>query len=102
MDFKNGLKDKTQIEKCLILRKRIERLTYRKDSLEVLISLRDTSTVSIESGLQAVSGKMAARIREGHTNLPNPAWGPSSTGDNGAEGQNRTAHACLFRAALYH
>ena len=21
---------------------------------------------------------------------------------NGAEGQNRTAHACLFRAALYH
>ncbi len=102
MDFKNGLQDKTQIEKCLILRKRIERLTYRKDSLEVLISLRDTSPVLVESNFQAESGKMAARIREGRPNLPNPAWKLSSTGKNGAEGQNRTAHACLFRAALYH
>ena len=102
IDFKNGLKDKSQIEKCLILRKRIERINYRKDSLEVIVSLRDTSAALVGSDLQAESGKMAARIREGRTNLPNPAWTPSSTGNNGAEGQNRTAHACLFRAALYH
>ena len=105
IDFQNGLKDKSQIEKCLIIRKTIEKIAYRKESLEVVISLRDRKSPLIGQDPLMESAKMAARIREGCANLSAPAWKPNPTSsieNSGAEGQNRTAHACLFRAALYH
>ena len=105
MDFKNGLNGKSQIEKCLIIRRTIEKITYKKDVLEVIISIKDKEAFSVSNGLDSRCGKMAARIRGGVPNPTAPAWRPTPTSsikNNGAEGQNRTAHACLFRAALYH
>jgi hypothetical protein len=42
INFKNKIQGATQVEKCLIFERVIERINFSRASLEVIISLRDT------------------------------------------------------------
>ncbi len=102
IDFKNKIEKATQVEKCLLFEKTISRINFSRKSLEVIISLTDTSSPFSDGQNGLMGCRSAAGIRAGAPNPFASAQVGSSILKNGAEGQNRTAHACLFRAALYH
>ncbi len=72
-DFKEDISKKSQVEKILIFRKVVEKITYSKNSLEVLISLRDKTSSLLAGGGIGLSGRRAAGIRLARQN-PTPPF----------------------------
>ncbi len=72
LEFKCGVEKATQIEKCLIFERRVESVTFCKQTLEVVVSLSDgragvAGQVSLRraTSMHAACAKMAARTRVG-------------------------------------
>ena len=78
INFKNKAQTGTQVEKCLVFQKTIEEINLRKDYLEVIIIIEDTTQSEVGDFVSGQSGKMAARIRARAANPNAPARTPSS------------------------
>src|SRR3989338_3757515 len=63
---------RSQIEKILVFRKVVERITYSKNSLEVVISLQDKTSSLLAGGGVGFLGGRAARIRLRQQNPARP------------------------------
>ena len=72
------------LEKCLILQRTIEKISYKKDVLEVIVSLKDRTIIRVENNFFMKSRKRVMQRREGDVNPAAPACTPSSTDNNGA------------------
>ncbi len=86
--FKNDVGRKPQVEKCLILRKTIQKIKYSKESLEVIISLGDAGSSPLGSAAVRQSGKRAARTRGAEANPTPRACIASSSFQYGGGGEN--------------
>ena len=84
INFKNQIQNATQVEKCLIFERTISRINFSKESLEVFISLKDTTSSLIGNSSGILSGKSVSRAREGAVNPDAPACIPSSILLNGS------------------
>ena len=78
INFKNKVEKSTQVEKCLLFQRTISRINFSKSSLEVMVSLVDTTSPLSESQNNLMAGKMAARIRRSALNPDAPACTPGS------------------------
>ena len=68
-DYKKG----TQLEKVLVTRRTIEKIIFRKDLLEVIVSLEDRNEIELSQGLANRLGRLARGAREGAVNPDAPA-----------------------------
>ncbi len=73
INFKNKIKKSTQVEKCLLFKKTISRINFSKESLEVIVSLIDTSSPLSEGRNDFGVGVVGAKKREGAVNPDAPA-----------------------------
>ena len=72
------------LEKCLILQRTIEKISYKKDVLEVIVSLKDRTIIRVENNFSMESGMRVMQRREGDVNPAAPACTGSSTDKSGA------------------
>ena len=99
-NFKEDISKKSQVEKILIFRKVVEKITYSKNSLEVVISLKDKTSSLLAGGSVGLSGRRAARIPSTIESanfhplrMQNPVPSPESTRfdiQSGGQGRIRT------------
>ncbi len=73
MDFKSKIKKSNQLEKCLLFKKTISRIKFSKESMEVFVSLIDTSSPLVEERNNLSGGKISVKMREGAVNPDAPA-----------------------------
>ncbi len=73
-DYKSG----TQLEKALVMRRTIQKIIFRRNSLEVIVSLEDRTKLNIDQGLANRLGGSARGAREGAVNPDAPACSTSS------------------------
>jgi len=78
MDFKNKIEKATQVEKCLLFERTISRINFSKESLEVIVSLKDTTSPLLNGQNGLMGGKVAVKKREGAVNPDAPACSTSS------------------------
>ena len=78
INFKNKVQNATQIEKCLLFRRTIERISFSKESLEVVVLLIDTEPLDEAKTNSVVSGRIAVRRRAGAADSTAPACRPIS------------------------
>jgi len=74
-DYKNA----TQVEKVLVTKKTVERIIFKRDSLELSIIIEDRTKIRLEKELSNRLGGAARGAREGAVNPDAPAC---STGSN--------------------
>jgi regulator of sigma D len=84
INFKNKIQKATQVEKCLLFEKTISRINFSRESLEVIISIIDTSSPLPEGQNDLMGGKEAARMRAGAPYCLASACTGSSILKNGA------------------
>jgi DNA invertase Pin-like site-specific DNA recombinase len=104
MEFKNKVSGTTQVERCLIFQKTIERINFSRSCLEVLISLRDTNdTPSSCQGVPAAQ-LPAAKSREGRPDRPTLACIGGSILTTGGDGfaRSNSPHDFNIRLLLPH
>jgi DNA invertase Pin-like site-specific DNA recombinase len=78
INFKNKIEKAPQVEKCLLFKRIISRISFSKESLEVIVSLIDTTSPLPESRDNLLVGKVAVKKREGAVNSDAPACNTSS------------------------
>ncbi len=88
--FKNKVGAATQVEKCLIFQKTIERIRFSKTEVEVLINIKDTNDFQVDDFLRGQSGKSGLGMRAGAADSTTPACTGSSILQNGSQGRTRT------------
>jgi site-specific DNA recombinase len=67
-----------QTDKALIYERLLERVTFSKQSMEVIVVLGDTHKSTRLGVAEGVSGAAAARVREGRPDRPTPDYSPGS------------------------
>ena len=88
INFKSKAENSSQIEKSLAFKKIIQRIQCSKNSLEVVISIEDTTNDEILNLSGLGSGGAAARIRGGHPNSCAPVCTSQFVQPNGGGGGN--------------
>jgi hypothetical protein len=73
INFKNGIKINSQIEKCLIFRKTVKRINFSKTSLEVIVNIQDANGREVDGSVVTHLGGVVARERAGALDLHAPA-----------------------------
>ena len=90
INFKKRIGTATQVEKCLVFRETIQALKLSKESLEVIIFIKDTSDWAVEDFLTGQAGRVAAKMREGVLNPDAPADTTGSLPKIGSPNGSRT------------
>lgn len=78
INFKSRIEKATQVDKCLLFERTVSRINFSKESLEVFIPLRDTTSPLVEARGSGVIWRKAARMRAGAPYCLAPACTPSS------------------------
>ena len=78
MNFKNKVQKSNQVEKCLLFKKTISRINFSRESLEVIVSLEDTSSPLLDNQGDFLGGVVGVGTREGAVNPDAPACSLSS------------------------
>ena len=84
INFKNKMENSTQMEKCITFEKTIQKIRFSKDSLEVVISIKDTTNDEILNLSGLGLRHAAARIRGVHR-TPAPPSALTSSNSNTSE-----------------
>ncbi len=90
INFKNQIQKACQVEKCLIFRRTIQRINFARESMEVVIFIKDTTDWEVENFLNGQSAKVAVRAREGAVNPDAPACSTGSIPQDGSPNGSRT------------
>jgi site-specific DNA recombinase len=101
MEFKNKVAGATQVERCLIFERTIERVNFSRSCLEVLISLRDTNATPSSCHGASVANAAAARVCEGRPDRSTLACIGGSILRTGGGGGNRTHVSGYHKHSLY-
>ena len=96
INFKNKMENSTQMEKCLAFERTIQKIKFSKDSLEVVISIEDTTNDEILNLSGLGPGKRSARIRGAHPNSCAPHCTHKFELQTGGEGEIRTLGTFRF------
>ena len=101
MDFKNKIEKATQVEKCLLFERTISRINFSKESLEVIVSLKDTTSPLSDSRNSLVLSRMAVGSRGGAVNPDAPACSTGLLLLNGSLARTRTWDMFVNSEPLY-
>gem|GEM_PF-714690 len=101
MEFKNKMENSTQIEKCLAVKRVIRKIVFSKDTLEVFISIEDTTNDEILNLSGLGSGEGVARMRGVLPNSCAPVNDIEFAKQKREPTGDRTQDTCLKRAVLY-
>jgi site-specific DNA recombinase len=80
-DFKDKFSDATQVEKCLIFQRTVGQVNFSKETLEVVVSLRDGRADLAGKASLRRAQLPAARIRVGEHERQNSTQGESLNGN---------------------
>ena len=100
IDFKNKIEKSTQVEKCLIFQRTIQRINFSREQLEVLIFIKDRNDFEVENFLSGGDGKTAARMRGVHPNSCAPDCTYGSIPQNGDPTQTLSNFNVIFSHKL--
>ena len=96
INFKNNIQRGSQIEKCLLFQRTIERINFKKNSLEVVVLLEDRKNGELTQGLANRLGRSARGAREGAVNPDAHACRPTFESKTGGEAGIRTLGTFRF------
>ncbi len=90
INFKNRAQNTSQVERSLTFQKTIQKIKFSKESLELVVFIRDTNDVAVDDFLSGRSGGVAAALGAGASDLRAPACNTSSLLKNGSPSGSRT------------